>query len=522
LMLLHANNWRGLSKAAFNTVSSENRSESEKIDIKSTASGAARNFGTPAFNTIRAGANLLNRAIPGILPGQASVPSTGAGTPGAPGATSTEPTWAVQQPAPATPDVSVAAPSAPTVVPPDVGTGPDVQTTDTGEAGGRPPAQGRVDVHDAAQMPEEPAGQPPADNTGAPDREYIFKYVNPAGEPYEELVGVGKSIFDGLVTDENKWNAFLTEAEKVGTVQEIFDELANPNTPPEKRDALYSQLRSEHPDLFKAVTWAAAIKKNPQEAAANPTQSFKHIKTLFEFGALRYATRGGQLIKKLKEAGGDTKEINSIEQLILLTLKLEIATRYASIYSKALGDQQLTPEDLDLVYYNFASESGLGDLRTPPQYEKQKILDWFTDPNVDPLPKAGLLIGIPLFLVGIVQMLTQGFSPGALMMTLLGGAGMLFGGRDWFSAEREVAPSEPIIRGELTNPYAVTPEQDSQSPPGQVILQRGGQGQAAAPQVVLQNQTQNNQGAQTGSTNAMQRGQTAAQPQPKPDQAKSQ
>jgi len=324
-------------------------------------------------------------------------------------------------------------------------------------------ATDRVQQPEESQENKEPEAPQLTDTESSKETDgYLFKYVSPEGEPYAALTGPAEDIYTRLTKNEEVWNRFVGNVQAVDSVQKIFDKLSDPNLSPTEKDALYVQLRSRDPRLFQALTWAAAVKQNPDEAIKNPRESIEHSRTLLEFGALRYASKGGRLTNRLNElqyqyeqATGEQKEAIAQE---INAIKDMMAQRYASLYSKALGDQELTPEDLDLVYYNFAQETGLKDMKTDPEYVRQGIQEWFMNPDVGPLPKMGVLLGVPATIIGILQMLTQGYSTGALLLTLLGGMGMMFGGQQWLSSKKQVSPGSPIIRGNLTSPYLENPE----------------------------------------------------------------
>ncbi|GIW58967.1 MAG: hypothetical protein KatS3mg087_0033 [Patescibacteria group bacterium] len=339
---------------------------------------------------------------------------------------------------------------------------PSVQPTQAVE---KSPVQEAQNLQNEPQLPEKPISDEIQEQFSAeveqpkqPTKNYLFKYVDEEADPDFELTGEYGDLYNRLISSEPHWNKFINNVQRVSDVQDLFNKIADPNVSTEERNAAYNRLAATDPYLFRAVNWAARVKQDPNYALKDPESSRVHMHSLFEFGALRYASQGGALTKQLQELQKRMQSVSDPNQKAeiaeqIRAIQQRIARRYASVYAKAMGDQNLTPEDLDLVYSNFASESGLGSLRAPKEV-KQTLADWFSDPNVKPLYKAGLLLGIPTAVLGVANLLMGNTSPAMILLSLLGGLGIFMGGRNYLSKSTRVEPGEPLIAARAYSPYA--------------------------------------------------------------------
>jgi len=205
-------------------------------------------------------------------------------------------------------------------------------------------------------------------------------------------------------------------------------------------------LKQYHPEVYGAIEWAKQVKAGRIDPYADPERARQNVRTLWELGAYNYATKGFQVDPSTAEG------------------RNFISARYLDVYNKALGDKQLTPDDLNLVYNNFSKVIGM-PAYTPATMSS--FQEWWNSENVNPLYKAGLLLGVPLALVGLVSGLWKGFDTGSVLMLLLGGAGAFMG----LNSLRSFQPSgKPVGIGsspsELLPHLPTPPSEGKAAPPG--------------------------------------------------------
>ena len=165
-------------------------------------------------------------------------------------------------------------------------------------------------------------------------------------------------------------------------------------------------LKVTHPNVYSAIEWAKAVRQGLINPAANPEVSRQHIKTLWEIGAYNYATKGFQVLP------------------VDPTTRQYVVSRYLDVFNKALGDKKLDWDDMDIVYNNFSKVMGMNPASP---VTASSFQEWWASENVNPLYKAGLLLGVPLTIVGLISGLWKGFNTGNVLLTLLGGLGAAMG-----------------------------------------------------------------------------------------------
>lgn len=177
-----------------------------------------------------------------------------------------------------------------------------------------------------------------------------------------------------------------------------------------------NKLREYDPLLADSFAWINEVRQGKINPYDDPGRSKQYLGKLWEFGAYNYATKGFSI-----------QDGNTVVQ------------RYMSLYNKALDDNRLTFEDLNLIYNNFTDSLGL-DKFAPTT--AQSFMEWIQSPNTSPLQKVGLLLGVPMVAIGLVSMLWHGASLENVLLTLLGGVGVYLGwtgfqsGRDAYRQQR--------------------------------------------------------------------------------------
>lgn len=224
----------------------------------------------------------------------------------------------------------------------------------------------------------------------------------------------------------------------------------------------YDALKQYHPEVHRAIEWVRGVKAGTIDPYANPEEAKQNIRTLWELGAYNYATKGFQV-------SPDTQEGRNY-----------ITARYVDVFNKALGDKTLDADDLNLVYNNFSKVVGM-----PPANPAtvSTFWNWWNSDNVNPLYKAGLMLGIPLTIVGLVSGLWKGWSTGSVLMTLLGGLGTLMGLGSYFGHQtaqerttspygwstQELLPSEPKPEDKTESvPTAPSPSAKAPEPTAEI------------------------------------------------------
>lgn len=224
-----------------------------------------------------------------------------------------------------------------------------------------------------------------------PNEDYAKRYYQTA-----DLLPELKQLDTQLREDPDTWNKFQGKINKYGTIKQLL-----PNA-----EANMGRIREMDPILADALQWAGNVNSGYAQIGQKPDVERKYLQKFWELGAMNYATNGFQIDPN-----------NNKDRII---------GRYLGAYQKALGDRQLDPQDFNLVYDNFTEFMGLN----PVSENSQNIFEaWWNSENTSPLHKAGLLLGLPMFLVGLTGMLFNGFSVPGVLMTLLGGLGTLYGGR---------------------------------------------------------------------------------------------
>ena len=211
-----------------------------------------------------------------------------------------------------------------------------------------------------------------------------------------ELIPELKQFKDQLLDIKNPTSQEFTQ--KAETYKNVADLLFK------KKDM--DTLKVTHPNVYSAIEWAKAVRQGLINPAANPEVSKQHIKTLWEIGAYNYATKGFQVLP------------------VDPTTRQYVVSRYLDVFNKALGDKKLDWDDMDIVYNNFSKVMGMNP-SSP--VAASAFQEWWSSENINPLYKAGLLLGVPLTIVGLISGLWKGFSTGNVLLTLLGGAGAALG-----------------------------------------------------------------------------------------------
>jgi len=256
-----------------------------------------------------------------------------------------------------------------------------------------------------------------------------------------ELIPELKQFKDQLLDIKNPTSQEFTQ--KAETYKNVADLLFK------KKDM--DTLKVTHPNVYSAIEWAKAVRQGLINPAANPEVSKQHIKTLWEIGAYNYATKGFQVLP------------------VDPTTRQYVVSRYLDVFNKALGDKKLDWDDMDIVYNNFSKVMGMNPASP---VAASSFQEWWASENVNPLYKAGLLLGVPLTIVGLISGLWKGFNTGNVLLTLLGGLGAAMGMGSMMSYKPEGRLAggigygiEELVPPAPPPPAPATPTQQPAAPP---------------------------------------------------------
>ena len=256
-----------------------------------------------------------------------------------------------------------------------------------------------------------------------------------------ELIPELKQFKDQLLDIKNPTSQEFTQ--KAETYKNVADLLFK------KKDM--DTLKVTHPNVYSAIEWAKAVRQGLINPAANPEVSKQHIKTLWEIGAYNYATKGFQVLP------------------VDPTTRQYVVSRYLDVFNKALGDKKLDWDDMDIVYNNFSKVMGMNPASP---VAASAFQEWWASENVNPLYKAGLLLGVPLTIVGLISGLWKGFNTGNVLLTLLGGLGAAMGMGSMMSYKPEGRLAggigygiEELVPPAPPPPAPATPAQQPAAPP---------------------------------------------------------
>ena len=256
-----------------------------------------------------------------------------------------------------------------------------------------------------------------------------------------ELIPELKQFKDQLLDIKNPTSQEFTQ--KAETYKNVADLLFK------KKDM--DTLKVTHPNVYSAIEWAKAVRQGLINPAANPEVSKQHIKTLWEIGAYNYATKGFQVLP------------------VDPTTRQYVVSRYLDVFNKALGDKKLDWDDMDIVYNNFSKVMGMNPASP---VAASSFQEWWASENVNPLYKAGLLLGVPLTIVGLISGLWKGFNTGNVLLTLLGGLGAAMGMGSMMSYKPEGRLAggigygiEELVPPAPPPPAPATPAQQPAAPP---------------------------------------------------------
>jgi len=261
-----------------------------------------------------------------------------------------------------------------------------------------------------------------------------------------------------------------------------------------ERDLTQLSRNYPDPDLLDALAWLRNARVGASDVSGAEAQ--KHLRKLFDVGLINYATNGFTL---------DFRNVRH---------RPIIAQRFTDVLNKALGDNQLDLDDFKYVYNNFSKNLNLN----PAKASTAKLFA-STFAESDKWSRLGLIIGLPLFLVGLLRQSSGNNDPLSMLLTILGGAGSLYGG--WNILKRFFTQAQQPTETDLTKlieeyGFKPTPKEPTVS----IQAERPAPISASETQT-QQTQTQQSQAQQTTqqpvqqstSQPATQIGRTAQQPQ---------